>query len=242
MKKRKVIRIAAGVATASAAIAAVGYAALAAGAWMRFGRATRAGTPDEQDAMLDVFVPVYDVVERHHIVVEAPAPVTLECARNLDMADACVSRALFKARELLLGAKPMPLPPGGMLPVMLQVGWGVLDEAPGHEIVMGAVTRPWEPNPVFRRVPAAEFAAFNEPGYVKIAFTLRADPVAAETSIFRTETRAVATDERARTLFRRYWSMVSPGVALIRIAMLEPIKAAAERAAAPYSRGVAFNR
>jgi hypothetical protein len=67
---------------------------------------------------------------------------------------------------------------------------------------------------------------------VKIAFTLRADPVGDGRSLFRTETRAVATDPEARRLFRRYWSLVSPGVGLIRIAMLKPIKAAAEAAAA----------
>ena len=33
-------------------------------------------------------------------------------------------------------------------------------------------------------------------------------------------------------MFRRYWAMVSPGVALIRVAMRRPIKAAAEQAGA----------
>lgn len=112
---------------------------------------------------------------------------------------------------------------------MQHIGWGILAEEPDREIVLGAVTRPWEANPVFRSVPGGEFAAFDEPGYVKIAFTLRADAVGNTASVFRTETRAVATDARARTLFRRYWALVSPGVALIRVAMLKPVKAAAER-------------
>jgi hypothetical protein len=228
MKTKDMMRTAAGVAAAGAVVAGVGYAALAGTAWTRFGRPCRARSAEEQDPLLDIFIPRYDVVERHHIAVAAPAPVTLECARSLDMADACLSRALFKTRELVLGAESVPLPAGGLLPVMLRVGWGILAEEPGHEIVLGAVTRPWEANPVFRAVAAEEFAAFNEPGYVKIAFTLRADAVGPDASVFRTETRAVATDARARTLFRRYWAMVSPGVALIRVAMLKPVKAAAE--------------
>jgi hypothetical protein len=66
---------------------------------------------------------------------------------------------------------------------------GVLAEVPEREIVVGAVTRPWEPNVTFRAVPPDEFAAFREPDYVKIVWTLRADPIGAAESIYRTETR-----------------------------------------------------
>lgn len=227
MKKTNVIRVAA----AGAAIGVMGYAVLAGSAWARFGRPPRARTLEEEDPLLDGFIPTYDVVERHHVMVEAPAAVTLECARNLDMAEVWLSRAIFKARELILGADTGQARAGGLVPVMLHLGWGVLAEQAGHEIVLGAITRPWEPNPVFRSVPASDFATFREPGSVKIAFTLRADPVTDHRSIFRSETRAIATDPNARRLFRRYWSMVSPGVALIRVAMLNPIRAAAERSA-----------
>jgi hypothetical protein len=96
---------------------------------------------------------------------------------------------------------------------------------------MGAVTKPWEANVTFRALPPEEFAAFNEPGYVKIAWTLRADPVAPLSSVFRTETRAVATDRTARSKFRRYWALLSPGIIVIRWMMLGPVKAEAERRA-----------
>jgi hypothetical protein len=66
---------------------------------------------------------------------------------------------------------------------------------------------------------------------VKIAWTLRADPISRSQSIFRTETRAVATDAAARRKFRRYWAVLSPGIILIRRASLKPLKAAAEHAA-----------
>ena len=81
--------------------------------------------------------------------------------------------------------------------------------------------------------PPERFAAFAEPGYVKIAFTLRADPIDEVTSIFRTETRAMATYMDARARFRKYWAIVSPGVTLIRRAMLVPLKANAERRFVP---------
>jgi len=50
-------------------------------------------------------------------------------------------------------------------------------------------------------------------------------------SIFRTETRAIATDAEARTKFRRYWSLLSPGIIVIRWMPLGPLKAEAERRA-----------
>jgi hypothetical protein len=116
-----------------------------------------------------------------------------------------------------------------------EYGWGVLADVPNREVVVGAVTKPWEPNPVFRALPPDEFASFSEPGYVKIAWTLRADPIGEAASIFRTETRALATDPGARTRFRRYWAFLSPGIVLIRRMSLAPLKREAERRAAAYS-------
>jgi hypothetical protein len=112
---------------------------------------------------------------------------------------------------------------------MRAIGWGVLAEIHGREIVMGAVTQPWMADVVFRPLPPEEFAAFDEPDFVKIAWTLRADPLGAAESIFRTETRVVTTDARARAKFRRYWAFASPGIILIRWASLRPLKTEAER-------------
>jgi hypothetical protein len=119
--------------------------------------------------------------------------------------------------------------PRSLLAQVRAVGWGVLAEVPGREIVMGAVTQPWKADVVFRALPPDRFAAFDEPDFVKIAFTLRSDPVGDAESIFRTETRATTTDAGARAKFRRYWSMVSPGIILIRWLSLGPVRAEAER-------------
>jgi hypothetical protein len=96
-------------------------------------------------------------------------------------------------------------------------------------LVVGAVTRPWEANVTFRPIPPDAFARFNEPGYVKIAWTMRADPAGDNVAVFRTETRAMATDAAARARFRLYWSFFSPGIRSIRALLLAPLKAEAER-------------
>jgi hypothetical protein len=66
---------------------------------------------------------------------------------------------------------------------------------------------------------------------VKIAWTLRADPISQHESIFRTETRALATSASARAKFRRYWAFLSPGIVLIRWMSLGPLKQEAQRRA-----------
>jgi hypothetical protein len=211
------------------AAAAGGYAALATLAWCRYGHAQ---CPDEQerDELLDRFMPTYDVVERHHIRVAAPPAVTLAAAGEQDLLHLPVVRTIFRTRELILGATPDDgSQPRGLLAATRSLGWGTLADVHGREIVMGAVTKPWEPNVRFRAVLPDDFAAFAQPGFVKIAWTLRVDPLEDGTSMFRTETRAVATDAEAVARFRRYWAFASPGIALIRRLSLRPLKREAER-------------
>jgi hypothetical protein len=198
-------------------------------AWYRYGD-TAAPNPDERDPLLDRFMPTYEIVERHHIRIAAPAAITLDVAREMDLQASPMVRTIIRAREVLLGATTDARSrPRGLLAETQSLGWGVLADVPGREVVVGAVTRPWEANVTFRALPSDQFAAFSEPGYVKIAWTIRADPIDATESVFRTETRAIATDTNARAKFRRYWSFLSPGIIVIRWAMLNPVKKEAER-------------
>ena len=218
------IAVASGLSAVSA-----GYAVLAAISWYRFGRPTKP-IDAERDTLLDRFMPVYQVVDRHHIRVAAPAGVTLAAAREQQLLETPLVRAIFKMRQFAMGAtRDARKHPAGLLEVTRELGWGMLAERPDREIVMGAVTRPWEANVTFRALPPEDFAAFWEPGFVKIVWTLRADPIDAATSTFRTETRAVATDDIARVRFRRYWTFAAPGIALIRRFSLQPLRRAAER-------------
>ena len=211
------------------ALAAGAYAGYVGIAWLRF-RHPANSSEDDADPYLDQFMPVYDIVERHHIDIAAPAEVTFAAACETDPRRSPAVRAILKTREKILGSEPDVIArPHGLLALTKSIGWGVLAEVPGREIVMGAVTKPWEADVVFKSLPPDEFATFNEPGYVKIAWTLRADPKSATHSVFRSETRAVATDAMARTKFRRYWSLLSPGIIAIRWLMLRPVKAESER-------------
>jgi hypothetical protein len=213
---------------ALAGLGAAAYGVCVAAACLRYGKASSAGE-GEEDQLLDRFMPIFEVAERHHITVAAPAATTFAAAAEMDLNRSLAVRLIFRAREWVMGsASRQPAPPGAFLHLVKGIGWGVLAERPGREIVMGAVTQPWLADVVFRPLPPEQFARFNEPGYVKIAWTLRADPAGETRSVFRTETRVVATDPGARRKFRRYWSFASPGIVLIRWLMLGPVKAEAE--------------
>jgi hypothetical protein len=229
MNPKKFTRSAAKWLAGGIGLASASYATYIAAAWLRYGRA-RPATGDDTDVLLDRFMPKYEVGDRHKVRVAAPAEVALSAAMEMELETCAVVRGIFRAREWILRSKPEDIArPRGLIAQTKSLGWGVLAERPGREIVMGCATKPWEANPVFRTLRPDEFAAFDEPGYVKIIWTLRADPVGGGGCLFRTETRAVATDRTARRKFRRYWSFLSPGIILIRGAMLPAVKVEAER-------------
>lgn len=192
-------------------------------AWGRYGQ-TR---PRAADPVLDRFMPTFEVAERHEIGVRAPAAVTYAAARDVDLECSAIVRAVFRGRsEMLEGTAAERHLTLGELQAM---GWGLLAEVPGRELVFGAVTQPWRGDVRFESLAPDSFAAFHRPGYVKIIWTLAVDSAESRTSRFRTETRVMTTDEAARTRFRRYWALFSPGILLIRWQAIRLVRADAER-------------
>lgn len=183
--------------------------------------------------LLDRFLPAPDVRTVHSIRIRATPERVFRVAEGFDLESLGVVRALFRIRGWLLRAQP--LPPHLFVDQLSSIGWGTLAHVPGRQRVFGAVTRPWEGDVRFTPLPPDAFAAFAEPGLVKIAFTLEAepDPRRPGGSVLRTETRAQGTDEQARRRFRRYWRMFSPGILLIRWVMLPAVRRECERSPVP---------
>ena len=207
----------------TAALAGIAYAGAT---WLRYGKAL----PDEpRNPLLDRFMPAYEVREVHQTRVDAPPKLTYAVAEALDFQQSSLIRGIFKGRELLMGAERQARQPQSFLSEVRALGWRVLDEEPGQHLVMGAVTQPWKADVQFRGLEPEEFAAFNEPLYAKIIWTIAVEPGPDGGSVFRTETRVRTTDAEARRRFRRYWTMVSPGVMLIRREMLRLVRREAER-------------
>jgi hypothetical protein len=194
--------------------------------WLRYGRTATTGA--DPDPLLERFLPHPEVRDVHQMGVAAPADITWAAACALDFRQSPVIRAIFRGRELLMRSGPGAERPGNFLEQIRALGWRQLAEEPGRELVFGAVTRPWEANVVFRGVSPEAFAGFDEPDYARIAWTLRVEP-AGERSVFSTETRVDTTDADARRKFRRYWSLMSPGILLIRRESLRLVRREAER-------------
>lgn len=178
---------------------------------------------------LDLFMPEAEVDEEVAVHVAASPAETMAAAQRLDLLHLPVARTIFATRAVLLRTSAAA-PAGPFLDAVTSLGWGLLAEEPGTLLVFGAVTRPWEGNVVFRALEPREFVAFAEPEFAKIVWTLQVEAEGTGTRC-STQTRVTTTDARARRKFRRYWSLFSPGILLVRHLALRAIKRAAEREA-----------
>lgn len=206
------------------AIAATAYGGYVLLTWLRYGN-TRM---PQLETALDRAMPNPEVVERNSAVVEAPASMTFEVLMNCNVMDSPIALILMDTRAIAMGAKPQHKALESLIDQLTAAGWVVIDETPGREVVLGVAAQPWRADAGFRPIPAAEFATFNEPGWVKIAMNFSVDAVTGCCALVATETRAMATDSEARKRFRRYWALVSPGVKLIRHAALHNVRKIAE--------------
>jgi hypothetical protein len=212
------------------ALLAVPYLAYVGSTWYRYGKRAERTQGTRDRSLLDQFMPDYEVGERHEIDVAAPAALTMAAAREMDVYRSPLVHAIFAVRTLPSRLRGVPArEPASLLTETLAIGWRILAEVPDRGIVVGAVTQPWRAEVQFRGLDPDAFAGFAEPGYARIAWTLEAVPLGPAASRFRTETRVSTTDPRARTLFRRYWAVVSPGILLIRRQSLKLVKTDAER-------------
>lgn len=177
--------------------------------------------------LIDKYMPRYDVCVRHSAHVDADAGVTYAKLRAIDLNRSRGIRWLFALRTLpaRLSRKGRRHAPryGTFLESALVGGWVMLEEIANREMVMGTVTQPWKPVVKFDRVPAGEFAGFEEPGFAKIAWSIA---VSAERSgsLVQLETRVQTTDAQSRRRFGRYWLVMSPFIKLVRSLILVQLK------------------
>ena len=194
-------------------------------------RPLRQGSPAGQ------FVPAPDASDAHEIVIHAPAEAVFECAANVDLGSLPLVRAIFWLRSTIMRDRPVDRVPEGIVAETRRLGWGVLRYEPGRVLVLGAATRPWQKNVTFVAIPPDAFRTFAEPNLVKIAWTLEAEPLGTMLTRLRTETRAEATDARARRRFTLYWVVFCVGIHFIRWNMLRAIRREAERGATESTGG-----
>jgi len=176
---------------------------------------------------IDRALPRFDISERHSIVVRAEPAQAYAALRSFDLADSWLSKLLFAIRR----GRP-PRRAHLRLDDILRASFVLLVEDPGREIVLGTVGRFWRLTGTATRIDASDFDSYAVPGTAKAVMNFRVEPLPDGRSRVITETRVLCADDGARRSFRRYWMIVAPGSALIRLEMLRLIRRVAERAIA----------
>jgi hypothetical protein len=179
-------------------------------------------------APLDRFMPRYDVRERFETTIRAPADLVMDVACHFDMQSPALVKAIFWTRDKLMGGNPPPRRAQGILEETKALGWGVLANEPGKLIICGARCQPWLASVRFSEISPLQFAAYDAPNEVKIAWTLEVDAFGPAMTHLAQETRAVATDDEARVRFLRYWRWARFGIIAIRLLLLPAVRRAAE--------------
>lgn len=177
---------------------------------------------------LDDLIPNFDIRERFERRIKASPDVVMRTAYEFDMQSIWMIRLIINARKFVLGGKPDERRGMGLVEETRKLGWGTLAEEPGRLLICGAVCQPWFGDVKFTAIPAVDFAAYDEPDQVKIAWSLEAEEIEPNVTLFAHEVRAVATDADARRKFLRYWRWARFGIIAIRLLLLPAIQKRAE--------------
>lgn len=171
--------------------------------------------------MLDDLMPDYDFSERHRRFIPVPGDHVWEALTTITLADLRITRPLLVLRRL--GRVPDTRGP------LLTTGpLQLLDVAPGHHVIAGAVAQPWRPRAQRHQVDSiTELLSFSQPGWTKYLTTFRVDPVVGG-CVLSTETRGTSTDTRARRLFALYWALIRVPSGIVRRDILGSVAARAD--------------
>jgi hypothetical protein len=173
----------------------------------------------ETNMLIDHYLPRFDVTRIEHTVVDADVATTWSALRRLDlmrvhtplMDAAMVARGLpARVRSRLGHQAPPPPQPARLLlidPSPALAGWLSLGERTESEIALGAVGRFWQPDIEWYDVSAmtpAQFAAFDEPGWGRIAVAFSLRHYGASRALISYEARTATGDPDAARRFAQF--------------------------------------
>lgn len=194
---------------------------------------------DSAALLIELAMPTYDVDIAEHIIVGADPATTFAAARALDLLT--LHSPLLDLSMWLRGlparvcgaAAPTPVPRLVIGEDMGLPGWTFLGEQRDRELAFGAVGKFWQPTIEWRDVAAADFPAFQEPGWGKIAANFSVMPYGASATLLSYQCRTVTTDPVSRQRFLRYWWLIRPFVGHIMRTTLRRIDADAQALSKP---------
>jgi len=184
------------------------------------------------EMLLSKVMPAHSLREIDHVAVTVPPERAWPAARGFDAARIPIVRALFVLRILpdrfaaLARHRPQPSVASvgvGSIERSRDPGFQVLGEEPGREIVVGAIGRFWNPNIEWKAVAPDAFRHFTEPGWGKVAWSVRVDPRESGGSFILFDVRVGATDPVSFERFRPYWALIGGFSRGIRRALLRSV-------------------
>lgn len=197
----------------------------------------------------DEFLPTYDVSDSVAVVVDAGPARTWDALMEVDLIDVGRRKPLVGiltlaravpgiVRDLLRGTLPASPPKRMRLRDTAQMptsdgGWVLLGDRPGESIALGLVGTFWRPVINFARVDREEFRDFAEPGYAKTIYELSVRALPDGRTLLSGLMRTATTDEHARRMFRRYWTLgVGSGAHVLVNGVIDRAREIAESAGA----------
>src|SRR5262245_36300353 len=130
--------------------------------------------------LIDDFMPVYDVRERHMRLIKAPSQTVYQSLKVIDLRHSLVVTTLFKLR----GLPDTALTLSGLD----RMGFAPLAEQPLKEIALGLIGQFWKVGGGIIRVGPVEFSQFEASGYTKAVLNFSLEDRGQETRL-KTETR-----------------------------------------------------
>ena len=192
----------------------------------------------DRELILDRHLPTFDVNKISHAVVDATPDDAYTDVREVDLMRIGLGpRLLGELRYLpgrllarLRGTDPPAMPESITFDDLADEGeYVVLGEAPGEEFVFGAVGKFWKPDIEWADVDPEGFAAFDRPGYAKLAIGVSVRPYGSGRSLVTYEARTAMTDDSSRRRFRRYWTLIGPFAGYLMGRVLEEVRNDLER-------------
>ncbi|UYQ64834.1 hypothetical protein [Streptomyces peucetius] len=169
------------------------------------------GDRKSEATLLDHHMPKWHFREHHWVAVEAPREEVLRAAREITWREAPVAR-------FLLAFTRNRLRPDGRVLDDFAMGGDTVLALGDNEFLYGGIGS--QAGPVTPEQPMHEvFRDYAEPGCTKVGFNMLYHD-----GKLATETRILATDERTRRSFGRYWAVIRVPSGVIRIAILAAIK------------------
>lgn len=178
---------------------------------------------------LDRLIPTPRLLEVDEQDIAAPVLKVWQAVRHGDLGRGAAVRMLFAMRTLperLRGrqAQGAELRIDEMRSTPEHPGFQVLCDEPSQVVAVGAIGKVWLPDIPFVHVEGSDaYAAFQEPDYVKVAWSMTLDATHPDRTRLCIEVRVDATDDAAWHKFVSYFRLIGPFSRFIRRSALRSL-------------------